>query len=163
VFIVKYFLYVGLALLGVIWGVGTWIGAPAPQQSASQSHIVTALKQFAHRGEGSPAYQYAIRERAQTSVASANTADDALANDDLAKLARVTDSHAGMTGTDDANPAPAKQETAAQKPPVRHKRVASKSRASSRNHVAQSRSRRAPLRMVENAPFPNGGFFTLFR
>lgn len=158
-FIVKYFLYVGLALFGAIWGVDAWIGAPAPEPAASQSHIVTALKEFAHRGEGSSsyrsAYQYAVREPARTApVAFATTADNG-----MAQLAQVADSRAEMS---DAKPA-AKRDAAARKPAIHHRRTASRARGSTRNQVASSRSRYGSVRMVENASSQDDGLFTLFR
>lgn len=148
VFVLKYFLYVGLALLGVIWTVDAWIEPPAPDNQPSQSNIVVALKEFAHRGEGAAAYQHAIRERMpqfasagdEARIAAAlAAARDASHNGQLAELKTVSDTRAEM---------PAKKAVPA-KPKHKTTRTASRPRM----HGPR-------IRVVENTPWREGGFFT---
>jgi hypothetical protein len=157
VFVLKYFLFVGLSLLSVLFAVDLWIGNPS-QPDTSSSVATAALIAMARRGDR--ASEFAVHEerpvpKAASSQPSPDTLDQAASDRPapaVADLKRVGDARAEMVAPEMVAPKTATHRTTAtSRRPARQ--VKSK--------VAHQNSR-TRIRVVENAPRRSADPFALF-
>jgi type IV secretory pathway VirB10-like protein len=156
VFILKYFVFVGLSLLSVLFAVDLWVGSPA-RLDTSPSAATAALIAMARRGDR--ASEFPVREerpvpKAATNRPSPETPDQTVSDRPapaIADLKRVSEARAEMVAPETVAPKAATHRTATSRRPARQ--VKSK--------VAHQNSR-ARIRVVENATRRSADPFALF-
>lgn len=166
-FILKYFLFGGLSLLGVLFAVDSRIAIPA--QPEPPSAATAALIALARRGDRTLQPEFAIREerpvpKAAPDGLSPELADQAASNQPApaaASLKRVSDARAEMVTPERGAPRTAarratpRRHTELRHAELRHAERRAKSKVASRNSYGR-------IRVVENAPRRSSDPFELF-
>jgi hypothetical protein len=159
VFILKYFLFGGLSLLGMLFAVDSWIEAPA--QSETRSAATAALISIARRGDRTMQPEFAVREerpapkapptpaKSATEIADRTVSDQPAPS--AAALKGVSDARAEMTATKKSAPKTLTHHAATSRHPERRL----KSKVGGRNSYGR-------IRVVENAPRRSSDPFELF-
>jgi hypothetical protein len=152
VFILKYFLFGGLSLLGVLFAVDSWIATPA--QPETPSAATAALIAIARHGDRTLQPEFAAREERPVPKAAPEGPSPGLADQTAsdqpapaAALKRVSDARAEMAVPEVTT----KTHRAATRRPER--RIKSK---------AAAQNSRARIRVVENMPRRSSDPFELF-
>jgi len=157
VFILKYFLFGGLSLLGVLFAVDSWIETPA--QPETPSAATAALIAIARHGDRPLQPEFAIREERPVPKAAPDGPSLGLADQTVSgqpapaatELKRVSDARAEMvTPERDAPKTAARRATT-----PRHAERRGKSKVASRNSYGR-------IRVVENATRRSSDPFELF-
>jgi hypothetical protein len=155
VFILKYFLFGGLSLLGMLFAADSWIQSPAPSEAPSAA--TAALIAIARHGDRTLQPEFAIREDRPVPKTAPDSPSPALADqpasDDhpsqAAALKRGSDARAEME-TLEVTP-----KTATHRAATRHPERRMKSKVARQNS-------RARIRIVENTPRRSSDPFELF-
>jgi hypothetical protein len=156
VFIVKYFLFGGLSLLGVLFAVDSWIGTSA--QPETPSAATAALIAIARHGDRTLQPEFAAREERPVPKAAPDGPSpelaDQMASDQPAPataLKRVSDARAEMV-----TPEKGSSRAAAHRATTpRHAERRAKSKVASRNSYGR-------IRVVENTTRRSSDPFELF-